>query len=81
MVSQSAAAPLTFAEEELKLVKETESTHHISADSKHQTVQGLAFPISDEALASIENIKTKAINYVQLVGELNFSLLSKSGSM
>ena len=67
IVAQSAAAPLTFAEEELKLVKETESNHHIHVDTKHQTVQGLNFPISEEAMDRISDIKAGTINYVQLV--------------
>lgn len=69
LVSQSAAAPLTFAEEELKLVKETETNHHINIDTKHQTVQGINFPLSQEALDRINDIKDKTINYVQLVSE------------
>ena len=67
LISQSAAAPLTFAEEELKIVKETESNHHINVDTKHQTVQGLNFPISQEAMDRLNDLKDKSINYVQLV--------------
>ncbi|XP_067940589.1 twinfilin-2-like [Watersipora subatra] len=66
VVAQSAAAPLTFAEEELKLVKETETNHHINVNSKHQTVQGVAFPISDEVLNSVERLRQGAVNYVQI---------------
>jgi len=67
VVSQNAAVPLTFAEEELKMVKETETNHHINVNSKHQTVQGISFPISDEAIEKIEQMKSGSINYVQLV--------------
>jgi len=65
--SQSAPAPLSFAEEELKLIKETEVNHHIHVDSKHQTVQGLNFPMSQEAMDRLVEIKQGTINFVQLV--------------
>lgn len=67
IVSQSAPAPLTFAEEELKLIKKTESNHHINVDTKHQTVQGLHFPLTDEARQKLDEIRQGSINYVQLV--------------
>lgn len=73
MRAQSAPAPLTFAEEELKIIKETESNHHITVDSKHQTVQGLSFPITDEAYDRISDIKQGSINYVQLVSNIGNS--------
>ena len=67
VLSQSAPAPLTFAEEELKLIKETETNHHINVDTKHQTVQGLNFPIAQDALDRLRELGEGAINYIQLV--------------
>lgn len=39
----------------------------ISVDSKHQTLQGVAFPLHRDAVAALERYKHKVINYVQLV--------------
>lgn len=39
----------------------------ISVDSKHQTLQGVAFPLHRDAVAALKRYKDKMINYVQLV--------------
>ena len=39
----------------------------ISVDSKHQTVGGISFPLSPEALAQLHALKDGRISYVQLV--------------
>ena len=39
----------------------------VSVDTKHQTLQGVAFPIAKEALQALEKLKNKQLNYVQLV--------------
>lgn len=39
----------------------------ISVESKHQTLQGLAFPLQPEAQQAIQLLKQKKINYIQLV--------------
>ena len=39
----------------------------ISVDSKHQTMQGVAFPISREAIDKLNELKNGRVNYVQLV--------------
>lgn len=65
-------APLTQAEEELALVKKTETNAHISYDSKHQTLSGVAFPISEVGLKAMIDFKHKRTSYVQLsIGLLN----------
>ncbi|KAG8128286.1 hypothetical protein E2320_015143, partial [Naja naja] len=38
----------------------------ISVESKHQTLQGLAFPLQPDAQQAIQLLKQKKINYIQL---------------
>ncbi|XP_033922201.1 LOW QUALITY PROTEIN: twinfilin-2 [Melopsittacus undulatus] len=38
----------------------------ISVESKHQTLQGLAFPLQSDAQQAIQALKQKKINYIQL---------------
>lgn len=59
-------APLTFAEEELLQIKKNESGVEIGFDTKHQTIQGVVFPISQEAISALFDLKDRKINYVQL---------------
>lgn len=45
-------------------------------ESKHQTLQGLAFPLQPDAQQAIQALKQKKINYIQLVGPSHgFSVL------
>lgn len=39
----------------------------ISVSSKHQTLQGVAFPLHRDAVEALKRYKDKMINYVQLV--------------
>ncbi|KAJ6667707.1 hypothetical protein lerEdw1_016028 [Lerista edwardsae] len=69
--SCSAPAPLTAAEQELKQIRINEGKTaqvktEISVESKHQTLQGLAFPLQPEAQQAIQLLKQKKINYIQL---------------
>nr|XP_033782040.1 twinfilin-2 isoform X2 [Geotrypetes seraphini] len=64
--SCSAPAPLTAAERELQQIKINEVKTEISVESKHQTLQGLAFPLRTEAEQAILLLKQKKINYIQL---------------
>ncbi|TWW75845.1 Twinfilin-1 [Takifugu flavidus] len=66
LASQAAPLPLTAAEEELKQIKLSEVQTDISVDSKHQTLQGVAFPLHRDAVAALKRYKDKIINYVQL---------------
>nr|XP_020651165.1 twinfilin-1 [Pogona vitticeps] len=66
LVTQSSPAPLTAAEEELRQIKISEVQTEVSVDTKHQTLQGVAFPIAKEALQALEKLKNKQLNYVQL---------------
>lgn len=64
--SEKAPAPLTGAEQELLAIKRSESGANIGIDEKHQTIQGLLFPIADDALSALKDLKENVINYVQL---------------
>lgn len=39
----------------------------VSVDTKHQTLHGVAFPISRDAFQALEKLSKKQLNYVQLV--------------
>lgn len=60
-----APGPLSREEEELQLVKETETRVEISVDTKHQTLGSLAFPFEKKALEAIEIYKRKEVDYLQ----------------
>lgn len=64
--SSSAPAPLTAAEQELQQIRINEVKTEISVESKHQTLQGLAFPLQPDAQQAIQLLKQKKINYIQL---------------
>ncbi|RLW06506.1 hypothetical protein DV515_00004444 [Chloebia gouldiae] len=66
LISQSSPAPLTAAEEELRQIKINEVQADVGVDTKHQTLQGVAFPIAKEAIQALEKLKNKKLNYVQL---------------
>nr|XP_045732052.1 twinfilin-1-like [Mirounga angustirostris] len=66
LVSQSSPAPLTAAEEELRQIKINEVQTDMGVDTKHQTLQGVAFPISREAFPTLEHLSNRQLNYVQL---------------
>ncbi|XP_063119729.1 twinfilin-1 isoform X4 [Rattus norvegicus] len=73
LLSQSSPAPLTAAEEELRQIKISENPEDhigvqtdVSVDTKHQTLQGVAFPISRDAFQALEKLSKRQLNYVQL---------------
>ncbi|KAM9815056.1 twinfilin-1-like [Syngnathus typhle] len=66
LTSQAAPLPLTAAEEELRQIRLHEVQTDISVDSKHQTLQGVAFPMDRAAVSALERFRDKEINYVQL---------------
>ncbi|XP_043563632.1 twinfilin-2 isoform X3 [Chiloscyllium plagiosum] len=66
VLSRLGPAPLTAAEEELKQIKINEVKTEISVQSKHQTMQGIAFPIQESAITALLLLKEKKINYIQL---------------
>nr|XP_020453753.1 twinfilin-2 isoform X2 [Monopterus albus] len=64
--SCSGPAPLTLAEQELQRIKITEVKAEINVESKHQTLQGLAFPLQDTAKRALQQLAQKRLNYIQL---------------
>ncbi|KAL8589392.1 hypothetical protein ACOMHN_021544 [Nucella lapillus] len=72
--AQMAPAPLTMAEEELQMIRQNEVNAHINIDSRTQTMQGIAFPLSDGAKAGLVQFQNKQCSYLQLsldlVGEM-----------
>lgn len=66
LVSQSAQAPLTAAEQELQQIKESEVRTDIHIDTKHETMKGLQFPISEDAAHCLVDFMEEKVTYVQL---------------
>ncbi|XP_066207317.1 toll-like receptor 9 isoform X3 [Saccopteryx leptura] len=64
--SCAAPAPLTSAERELQQIRINEVKTEISVESKHQTLQGLAFPLQPEAQRALQQLKQGTVNYIQL---------------
>nr|XP_014334391.1 PREDICTED: twinfilin-2 isoform X1 [Bos mutus] len=77
--SCAAPAPLTSAERELQQIRINEvgtlgrspsprppGQTEISVESKHQTLQGLAFPLQPQAQRALQQLRQKTINYIQL---------------
>lgn len=62
----AAPAPLTQAEQDLADVKKNETQAHIGYDTKHQTLSGVAFPISEDGLKAMIDFRHKKHSYVQL---------------
>lgn len=61
-------APLTNREEELIELRKSEigSVSEVSIDTKHKTLSGIAFPISESAKKAIIDIGKNQVDYVQL---------------
>ncbi|XP_028260801.1 twinfilin-2 [Parambassis ranga] len=69
--SCSGPAPLTLAEQELQRIKISEGRvkqvkTEISVECKHQTLQGLAFPLQETAKRALQQLAQKRTNYIQL---------------
>uniref|UniRef100_A0A8C6UN88 WD repeat domain 82 n=1 Tax=Neogobius melanostomus TaxID=47308 RepID=A0A8C6UN88_9GOBI len=78
--SRSSPSPLTTAEQELQRIKVTEDerrrigtptarakvTMEFGLDKRAQTLQGLAFPLQEDAKRGLQQLKQKRINYIQL---------------
>lgn len=48
----------------------------ISVESKHQTLQGLAFPLQPAAQRALQQLQQRTVNYIQLVGTARPQLLA-----
>ena len=77
----AAPAPLTLAEEELAQVKKTETNAHISIDTKHQTLTGVAFPVTEEGIKAILDFRQKKHSYVQLSIGKSKNVIMKTSSV
>uniref|UniRef100_A0A8C5REI3 Twinfilin-1 n=1 Tax=Laticauda laticaudata TaxID=8630 RepID=A0A8C5REI3_LATLA len=75
LMTQSSPAPLTTAEEELRQIKISEVETEVSVDTKHQALQGVAFPVAQDALQALEKLKNKELNYVQLQIDMNNEII------
>ncbi|KYO35896.1 twinfilin-2 [Alligator mississippiensis] len=73
--SCSAPAPLTAAEQELQQIRISEVKTEISVESKHQTLQGLAFPLQRDVQQAVQLLKQKKINYIQLKLDLEQEII------
>lgn len=62
---ETSPAPLTQAEKELRHIRLGEAAA-TGMDVRHQTLRGLQFPISDDAVAALFDLKSASISYVQL---------------
>lgn len=49
----------------------------ISVESKHQTLQGLAFPLQPEAQRALQQLKQKTVNYIQMVSTQSYNMSAK----
>ena len=65
MTSASAPGPMTREELEREEVK-AQTNHEISVDSKHQTMSGLAFPMTAAVRNAILNYKNQKTNFIQM---------------
>jgi twinfilin-like protein len=64
--SQLAPKPLTLREEELELIKQSENSARINVDSKQKTMQGVMFPLDDNASVHLHKLQDGQVDYVQL---------------
>ncbi|XP_014672687.1 PREDICTED: twinfilin-1-like isoform X2 [Priapulus caudatus] len=63
--ARAGPGPMTDTEEELARLKLEEMAYH-PVDTRHETLKGVAFPISREALDSMVDLREGRINYIQL---------------
>ncbi|XP_067832256.1 twinfilin-2-like isoform X1 [Heptranchias perlo] len=66
LASHAAPAPLTAAEQELHQLKISEINTEVHVDTKQPTLQGIAFPVEENALQALRQLQQKKVNYVQL---------------
>lgn len=62
--SEISPQPLSSSEEILRQIKRDEAAGGI--DSKHQTMQGVVFPVSDDVINALCDMKDDHINYLQM---------------
>ncbi|CAN7942906.1 unnamed protein product, partial [Ixodes hexagonus] len=65
--TEAAPLPLTQAEQELHVIRRGEASANVAVDARHQTLRGLHFPMSDDAVTALFDLKDGQLSYVQLV--------------
>ena len=62
-----------MSEEERAEIKRNEVNSDIGVDTRHQTLQGLIFPLATKAIEALKKFQKKNLNYVQLkIGNLYY---------
>ncbi|XP_035233834.1 twinfilin-2-like isoform X2 [Stegodyphus dumicola] len=61
--SEKSPLPFSSSEEVLNQIRKEEAA---GVDSKHQTMQGVAFPVSDDVINALCDMKDTRLNYVQM---------------
>lgn len=69
----AAPAPLTSREEELNEIKKTEVNTDISTDTRHQTLGGINFPLTEAASNAIKDATHGLHDYLQFKIDLQVS--------
>jgi len=64
--TQAAPPPRTIREEEMFEIKQNEVTSDISVATRHQTLQGLQFPLDENVIEALHLFKNEKVDYVQL---------------
>ncbi|XP_002131541.2 twinfilin-2-like [Ciona intestinalis] len=80
LTHKHAPPPLTNAEEELKFLDETEDRTPPGVTTRHQTVQGLAFPITDDAQGALQEFKEGLVNHIEMNVDLEKETIFKVSS-
>ncbi|KAK9890867.1 hypothetical protein WA026_012211 [Henosepilachna vigintioctopunctata] len=66
-----APAPLTMREEELQEIKRSEVHTDYSVSSKHQTLSGVSFPLTQSGSSAIQDMKNGSYDYLQYKIDMN----------
>uniref|UniRef100_A0A1L8E451 Twinfilin n=1 Tax=Nyssomyia neivai TaxID=330878 RepID=A0A1L8E451_9DIPT len=61
----SAPAPLTMREEEIQELRKTEVKTEVSTETRHKTLNGINFPITQAAIDAIRDAKRGSYTYLQ----------------
>lgn len=64
--AEAVPAPLTQAEHELQGIRKSEASADVAINSRHQTLRGLHFPMSDDVVAALFDMKEGRLSYIQL---------------
>ncbi|XP_068595906.1 twinfilin-1a isoform X2 [Brachionichthys hirsutus] len=75
--SLAAPLPLTSAEEELRQIKLDQVQTDIGVDTKTPTLQGVSFPLHQDAIEALRRFSERKINYVQLKIDPDQELIQK----